>query len=122
MRMTVLVIKFSEYNGERKIYPVQIAFATGEQALIADVALEGTSKMPIDFIVRGDIPNIQKSGHWFNINILKLPKISLNISGGLDNKKISLRKSTVSIGDSSISFSGVYDWSKKEKVVYRQIQ
>ena len=56
------VIQFSEYNSERKIYPVRIAFATGGEALIADVALEGTSKIPIDFIVRGDIPNIQKSG------------------------------------------------------------
>jgi len=31
------VIQFSEYNSERKIYPVRIAFATGGEALIADI-------------------------------------------------------------------------------------
>lgn len=106
------VVKFSEYNTERKIYPVQIAFATGGQALIADIALEGTSKMPIDFIVRGEIPNISKSGDWFNIDIIQLPTMKVNIVGGIDRKKVSFRKSSISMGESGLTFSGVYDWSK----------
>ncbi|MBR5904451.1 MAG: AsmA family protein [Alphaproteobacteria bacterium] len=106
------VIKFSEYNAERKIYPMQVAFATGGQALIADIALEGKSKLPIDFVVRGDIPNIRKSGNWFNVNIIQLPTIKINIAGGIDRKKISFRKSSIDIGESALSFSGIYDWSK----------
>ena len=81
------VIKFSEYNSERKIYPMQIAFATGGQALIADIALEGTSRIPIDFVVRGEIPNIKASGDWFNINIIDLPVIKVNIAVVLVIKK-----------------------------------
>jgi len=107
------VIQFSEYNSERKIYPVRIALATGGEALIADVALEGTSKMPIDFIVRGEIPNIKQSGKWFNINMLQLPKIKVNIAGGVGRNKISFRKSSVQLAGSAITFSGVYDWSKE---------
>lgn len=107
------VIQFSEYNAERKIYPVRIAFATGGEALIADIALEGSSKMPIDFVVRGEIPNLEKSGKWFNINMVRLPKIKLDVSGGIDRKKISFRKSSIAIKGSSLSFSGFYDWSKK---------
>ncbi len=106
------IVQFSEYNSERKIYPVRIAFATGGEALIADIALEGTSKMPIDFIVRGEIPNISKSGAWFNLNIFNVPKMKLNIAGGIGRKQISFRKSSVSIGASSLVFSGTYDWSK----------
>lgn len=115
------VIKFSEYNRERKIYPVQIAVATGADALIADIALEGTSKMPIDFIVRGDIVNVQQSGKWFNINVMQLPKIKVNIAGGWDRKKLSFRKSSIAIGNSNFDFSGTYDWSKKVPAIDAKI-
>ena len=115
------VIQFSEYNSERKIYPVRIAFATSGEALIADIALEGTSKMPIDFVLRGDIPNIKKSGDWFNINMIALPKMKINIAGGIDRKKISFRKSSVALNGSSINFSGTYDWSKKTPVIKADI-
>lgn len=115
------VIKFSEYNNERKIYPVQIAMATGADALIADIALEGTSKLPIDFIVRGDIPNIQQSGKWFNIDVMQLPKVKINVAGGFDRKKLSFRKSSIAIGNSNIDFSGVYDWSKKVPLIDAKI-
>ena len=63
------VIQFSQYNSERKIYPLRIALATGAEPLIADVALEGTSKAPIDFVVHGEIPDLAKSGRWFNFNL-----------------------------------------------------
>jgi hypothetical protein len=106
------VVQLSEYNKERKIYPVRIAFATGGEALIADIALEGTSKMPIDFIVRGEIPNLKKSGNWFNLDILHLPKMKLNVAGGIEKNKLVFRKSSVSFDSSSLVFSGTYDWSK----------
>lgn len=115
------VIKFSEYNSDRKIYPVQIAFSTGAEALIADIALEGTSKAPIDFIVRGDVLDIRQSGKWFNVDILKLPKIKVNIVGGFDRRKISFRKSSVTVGDSVLSFSGTYDWSKNIPVINAKV-
>ena len=86
------VIQFSQYNSERKIYPLRIALATGAEPLIADVALEGTSKAPIDFVVHGEIPDLAKSGRWFNFDVEEMPKISLNIAGGIDRKKISFRK------------------------------
>ncbi len=115
------VIQFSEYNSERKIYPVRIAFATGGEALIADIALEGTSKMPIDFVLRGDVPDIKKSGDWFNINMIDLPKMKVNIAGGLDRKKISFRKSSIAIKGATLNFSGSYDWSKKTPVIKADI-
>ncbi len=115
------VIQFSEYNSERKVYPVRIAFATGGEALIADIALEGTSKMPIDFIVRGEIPNIKKSGNWFNLDILHMPKMKVNIAGGIGHRKISLRKSSFYLGDSSLVVSGTYDWSKSVPVLKAKI-
>ena len=115
------VINFFEYNPERKIYPVRIALATGADALIADIALEQNSKIPIDFVIQGDIPNIKKSGHWFNVNIMDLPKMNVNISGGIDRKKISFKKFYVSTGLSEINISGTYDWSKKQPVIKAKI-
>ena len=115
------MIQFLEYNNERKVYPMKIALATGGDALIADVALEGTSKMPIDFVVRGDIPDVRQSGKWFNIDMVKLPKIKVNIVGGLDRKKISLRQSSLQIAGNTISFSGTYDWAKSIPVIKAKI-
>lgn len=115
------VVQFSEYNSERKIYPVRIAFATGAEPLIADIALEGTSKMPIDFVLRGEIPNIKKSGKWFNVNMVHLPNLKINIAGGIDRKKVSFRKSSISLNGSSVSFSGSYDWSKNVPVLKAKI-
>ena len=46
-----------------------------------------------------------------------MPKISLNIAGGIDRKKISFRKSSLSVNGIDVSFSGVYDWSKKTPVI-----
>lgn len=46
------IVQLGEYNAERKVYPVQVALSTGGDALIANVALEGTSKAPIDFIIK----------------------------------------------------------------------
>ena len=115
------VVKFSEYNSERKIYPVRIAFATGGQALIADIALEGTSKFPIDVIVRGDIPNLKKSGDWFNLNLVNMPIMNVNIAANIDRKKIVFRKSAIKFGASEIVFSGKYDWSKDIPVINAKI-
>ena len=111
------VIQFSEYNTERKIYPLRIALATGGKPLIADIALEGKSKAPIDFIVRGEIPDLAKSSQWFNFDIGQFSKISLNVAGGLDRKKITFKKSSVSVYGIGVNFSGSYDWSKKIPVV-----
>lgn len=111
------VIKFYEYNSERRVYPVRIAFATGGQALIADIALEGTSKIPIDFVMHGDIPNLKKSGDWFNLDLMHLPNMTVNVSAGLNGKKFVVRKSSIAIGKSSLTFSGTYDWSKTVPVI-----
>ena len=115
------VIKFSEYNSERKIYPVRVAFATGGDALISDIALEGTSKLPIDFVVRGDVPNLQKFGKWFNVNTIRVPNIKLSIAANIDRKKISFRKSLISFGKANIGFSGTYDWSKNTPTINAKI-
>ena len=111
------VIQFSEYNNERKIYPVKIAFATGGEPLIANIALEGTSKMPIDFVITGETPNIKELGRWFNIDTMDVPKMKMNVAFNIDRKKISFRKSSIESRGSSINFSGMYDWSKSIPVV-----
>lgn len=115
------VIKFSEYNSERKIYPVRIAFATGGEAMIADIALEGTSKIPIDFVINGDIPDLKKSGDWFKLNLMDLPKLNVKVAFSVDRKKVIFRKSSISMGDSGIDFSGTFDWSKNTPVINAKI-
>jgi len=106
------VVSFSEYNSERKVYPLSIAFTTGGTPLIANVALEGTSKMPIDFVIKGDVPDFAEFGRAIGRKWVDLPPMSVNASGGFGNKKITLRKSSIAVRGVNIDISGEYDWSK----------
>ncbi len=105
------ILVFSEYNSERRVYPMRIAFATSGDALIANVALEGTSKAPIDFIIKGDIPDIAEIGKIFNMDLEPMPTMSVNIAGGYDWQKLSLRSSSITVRGNKLAFSGVVDWS-----------
>ncbi len=111
------IVSLSEYNSERKIYPVRIALSTGGgDALIANVALEGKSKMPIDFILKGDVFDAEKFGRLFNLDLTDVPSFSVNMTGGMDRKKISLRKSEFVLRDTKFNVSGDFDWGKKNLV------
>lgn len=107
------ILSFSKYNAERKVYPLRLAFATGGDALIANVALEGKSKAPIDFIIKGDIPDIKEVGKVFDLNLISMPMMSVNISGGYDWQKLTLRNSSIKVRGNTLGFSGVIDWSGK---------
>ena len=107
------IVSFDKYNAERKIYPVQVAFSSNGDALIADVALEGTSKIPIDFIIKGDIPDVRPIGDFLGIKLPKMPEVSVNISGGLGHDILTLHKSSIAVRGSDITLSGAVDWSKK---------
>ena len=108
------IISLDKYNAERKVYPVQFAFSSDGDALTANVALEGTSKMPIDFVVKGDIPDIRPIGKLLNLDFPNMPAMQVNISGGLDRQKFTLHKSSVSVRGSDIQLSGSIDWGKKK--------
>lgn len=108
------IVSYSEYNAERKIYPVRVAISTGGEALIANVALEGKSLMPIDFVVAGDIPDIAAFGAIFNLDLATMPTMRVNLAGGIDRGKITLRKSSLLVRGNEIFFSGNYDWTKKK--------
>lgn len=110
------IINFSEYNAQRKVYPVRIAMSTGAQALIANVALEGKSKAPIDFVIKGDLPNPENVGRFFGVDLSWLPSVNLDLAGGFDWKKITLRRSKIFLNGTKFVLSGDYDWSKKGTV------
>ena len=104
------ILSFAEYNSERKVYPVQLAMSTGGDALIANVALEGTSKLPIDFIIKGEVPSLSALGRILNLDLSDVPPLTLNVVGGFDRNKLTLRKSSVFVRGTDFIFSGFYDW------------
>ncbi len=116
------ILSYSEYNPERKIYPVRIAFSTGGDALIANIALEGTSRAPIDFIIKGDIPDIAALGQVLNFDLAQMPTMKVNIAGGIDRKKLSFRKSSITVRGMELRFAGDYDWSKKKPMINANIE
>jgi len=112
MKVFPFVVSFSEYNAERKIYPMSIAFTTGGTPLIANVALEGTSLAPIDFIIKGDVPDFAAFGSAIGQKWSDLPPMSINMAGGFGKSKLTLRKSSIAVRGVNVNVSGEYDWSK----------
>lgn len=107
------IVSMGKYNSERKIYPVQVALSTGAQALIANLALEGTSKLPIDFVIKGDVPNFGRFSDILGINFSGVPGVKLSVSGGVEHNKIVLRKSVFTVRETEFVVSGMYDWGKE---------
>jgi hypothetical protein len=107
------IASFDKYNAERKVYPVRFAFSSDGDALVANIALEGTSKMPIDFIIKGDIPDVRPIGELLNTDFPKMPAIKVNIAGGLGYDKLTLHKSSIAVRGSEMTISGSFDWGKK---------
>ncbi len=107
------IVSYSEYNPERKVYPVRVAISTGGDALIANIALEGTSRAPIDFVIAGDIPDIAAFGAMLNLDLAYMPTMHVNLAGGVGRGKVTLRRSSVLVRGNEIFFSGDYDWTKK---------
>lgn len=108
------IVSYSEYNSERKIYPVRAAISTGGNALIANIALEGTSRMPIDFVISGDIPDIAAFGPIFSLDFPDIPTMQVNLVGGINRTKVTFRKSSISVRGTTLNLSGDYDWAKKK--------
>ena len=115
------IIVFSEYNNDRKIYPVQVAVSSRGQALIANVALEGTSKLPIDFVVKGAMPNVNVIGRFFGVKLPEVRNMYVNIAGGFDRKKMTLRKSSLLINNTEFTLSGFVNWTKNIPVINADI-
>lgn len=111
MEIYPFIVSFSEFNEERKVYPTRVALSVDGEALVANIALEGKSKMPIDFILKGSVPNIKLLGNIFNMNLPETPSMDVNMAGGVGNKSFTLRKSSISVRGSDFNISGGIDWS-----------
>lgn len=115
--ITPFVVSYSPYNSERRVYPVRFAVSTGGDALIANVALEGTSLAPIDFIIKGDVRNIGEIGYLIGVDLESVPSFHVDIAGGYDWQKLSLRKSSLTVNGNTISFGGVVNWAGTRPVI-----
>ena len=116
------IIVLDEYKEDRKIYPIKVALSTGGNALIANVALESKSKIPIDFIVKGDIIDLRAIKDILDVDLTNLPKLSVNIAGGMqDENTLVVRKSSLTMRGTDINISGTYDWGGKIPVIKANI-
>lgn len=116
-----IIVAFDEYNSDRKIYPVKIALSMGGDAVIANVALEGTSRMPIDFIVKGDLSDVNILGTVIGLDLSMVPALRVNIAGGFDRNKITLRKSSVMANNTEFTVSGSYNWGKPKTTIVADV-
>jgi uncharacterized protein involved in outer membrane biogenesis len=108
------VVSLMPYNSDRRVYPVKVAIATGGDPLIANIALEGTSLIPIDFTASGTISDMNGIARVFDFELPDIQDIRLNVSGGFGKTNIKFHKSTISSGRNDLTFSGNYDWKSNK--------
>ncbi|MCL2538625.1 MAG: AsmA family protein [Alphaproteobacteria bacterium] len=107
------LIVFLPLEESRKIYPLRIAIASRISPLVINAALEQKSKIPIDFIISGEISDLVTIGQLFNMDLPKTPALKLNISGGFDHGKLKIHKSSITSRRSDFAISGEYNWSSR---------
>lgn len=107
------IISFSKYDEEHSVYPARFAFSSNGDALVVNVSLDKETKMPTDFTITGDIPDVQPVGNLLNLKFPKMPAVHISIDGRLDENKLTLRKSSMNVRNSDIDFSGFINWGKK---------
>ncbi len=109
-KITPFVLSFGAYDKEYNLYPVQLAISTQGRALIGNFNLDGNTKNLVDFTIKGDVPDNEILKFISGNNKINLPKINLDVTGKLDNTKISFDKLNINALHNDISISGVYDW------------
>ena len=109
-------------DAARKVYPVRVAIANKLTPVIANLALEQTSKLPIDFIVKGKIADAQAILKRFDPDVPKIAPMTLNISGGMGHSKLTLHQSSISFGKSDLSVSGNISWGGKKPMISAKLR
>lgn len=105
------IIAASTYDTDKKMYPVRVAMATSGQALVADLMLDGQTKALNEFAIQGDVIDNDVLS-FVMARQIDLPKISLDISGKIENNRLVLKESNVQVRGNTLNFSGMYDWSE----------
>ncbi len=107
----------SELDEKRAVYPLRIAIVNKLAPLTANIALDKTSLIPIDFIIRGKISDAQGFLQNFGIDTPKINSMKINIAGGMDREKLTLHKSSISFDESDLDLSGVYSWKRNKSKI-----
>jgi hypothetical protein len=116
------IISFSALDAERKVYPIRVAIANKLTPITASIALEQTSKLPIDFVIKGSIADAREVASHFDIQLPKIAPMTLNISGGMGHDKITIKNSDIEFGESNLSLSGFYSWANKKPQINATIK
>lgn len=101
-------------NEERKIYPIRATLTGGGLDLTANLALEKTSLIPIDFNLSGDAANLAAPLQKLGIDAPKVLPLNIVAAGGFGMHDLKIRKlelkskSPRAANDATIS--GHIDW------------
>ncbi|MDR0319175.1 MAG: AsmA family protein [Rickettsiales bacterium] len=102
-------------NEERKIYPIRASVSGGGLDLTADVALERTSLVPIDFKLRGTALDLSRPFVKLGANFPKIMPVVISADGGFGHSDLKLRrfemKSALPRGGNGVRASGDVSWS-----------
>lgn len=106
------VLSFSKLDKIRKVYPINFAVSLSNKPLTVNIALEESSKLPIDFKIKGELANISELGKILNIKLIKIYPLNIDIQGGLNNNKITIRKFKAKAKHTKFNLDGFIDLKK----------
>ena len=71
----------------------------------------GTSRAPIDFKIKGEIPDFAAIAAVMNVKMMAIPAVRVDIAGGYDWQKLTFRKSTIEMRGNQMTLSGTVNWA-----------
>ncbi|MCL1902742.1 MAG: AsmA family protein [Alphaproteobacteria bacterium] len=108
------IATISELDTERRVFPLRIAIASRTTPVVINAALEGTSHIPIDFILRGTVSNPRALGSLFNLDLPDIPKFDINVNGGFGHSTLTIHRSSITMGNNDLNISGNIDWRQRK--------
>jgi len=112
----------SKLDATRKVFPVRVEIDSAVAPLVLNAALEQTSHLPIDFNIRGTIPDLHALGALANLDLPSLPKFDVNLAGGFGYNSITINKSSIQMGGNDFAVSGTFDWGDKVPAIYAKLK
>jgi hypothetical protein len=116
------IVSFSKYDGARGVYPMRLTVAGNVIPLVADIALDGKTKAPVEVSAKGVVDELPTIGKSFGLGLPKIARAEFALNASIGKKSVNLKKFSVKSRGGDMLISGKYDFSAKKPKITASIK
>lgn len=108
------ILSFSKYDAARDVYPVNLTVAGNVIPLVADIALDGKTRAPVDISAKGAVNRLPPIGESFGLDFPEIARSEFVLQASMGKKSVNLKKLSIKSKGGDVLISGKYDLSRKK--------